>query len=343
MSHTQALGHRPVKALILAPFDSDALEELGANGTEATIESWRDSNALADPREMGLRLHEMGASVLIIEADFVMEETFQAAPNLRLVGVCRGNVGTHVDVPAATEHRVLVLHTPGRNAVAVAELTLGLMLALARRIPEADQLVRGGSWNSPLCAISWGGVELSGKTVGLIGLGAVGREVAQRLHAFGSKVLAYDPYISHDCPEHVSLVLLDQLLRCADVVSIHCAVTAETRGLIGVEALALMKSTAFLVNTARAVILDEAALVDALATRRIAGAAVDVFNVEPLPPHHPFLTLDNILLTPHIGGAPADVVRRHSWMLTHDILRWRRGKRPQHLLNPEVWQGPERA
>lgn len=332
-----------MKALILAPFDRKALETLGASGIEATVESWRDSDALADPQEMGIRLNKMGASVLIIEADFVMEETFEAAPNLHLVGVCRGNVGAHVDVSAATEHGVQVLHTPGRNAVAVAELTLGLMLALVRRIPQADRFVRVGAWDSPLCAIHWGGTELSGKRVGLIGLGAVGREVARRLRAFDAEVSVYDPYVSQTCARDVHLVTLEQLLLCSDLVSIHCAVTPETRGLIGVEELALMKPTAFLLNTARAVIVDEAALVDVLAAGRIAGAALDVFNIEPLPPHHPFLNLDNILLTPHIGGAPIDVVRRHSWMLTHDILRWQRGERPLHLLNSEVWQGPERT
>ena len=334
---------RVTAALALAPFDSKALAALAASGIETTVESWRDTNLLVDPEELGARLHAMGARVLIIEADFVMEETFKAAPNLCLVGVCRGNVGAHVDVQAATEHRVLVLHTPGRNAIAVAELTLGLTLMLARRIPLADRLIRSGAWGSPLCAVRWGGIELAGKKVGLIGLGAVGREVARRLQAFDAEVLAHDPCVTQDSASDARMVSLDELLRDSDFVSIHCASTPETLGLIGAEQLALMKSTAFLINTARAAIVCEAALTDALTSGCIAGAALDVFSVEPLPPHHPFLHLDNVILTPHIGGAPTDVIQRHSWMLTHDILRWRRGERPLHLLNPDVWSKPERV
>ena len=328
-------------ALILAPFDSGALAALGASGIETTVESWRDTNRLADPEELGARLHAMEADVLVIEADFVMEETFAAAPNLRLLGVCRGDVGTHIDLQAATEHGVLVLNTPGRNAVAVAELTLGLMLVLARRIPQADQLIHSGAWDSALCAVHWGGMELSGKTIGLIGLGAVGREVAKRLHAFDAEVLAYDPYVAQASAPNVRVVQLDELLQRSDFVSIHCPSSPETRNLSGAEELALMKPTAFLVNTARATIVNETALVDSLRAGRIAGAALDVFSVEPLPPHHPLLEIGSVILTPHIGGAPTDVVRRHSWMLTNDILRWQRGKRPVHLLNPDVWSDSE--
>jgi len=329
---------RKTVALSLAPFDGEALARLAANGIETIVESWRDTDRLADPEELGVRLQEMGAELLIMEADFVTEETFEAAPHLRLVGVCRGRVGAHVDLDAATERGVLVLHTPGRNAVAVAELVLALMLMLARRIPEATRLVRSGAWDSPLCAVRWGGAELAGKTAGLVGLGAVGREVARRLRAFDVEVVAHDPYVSQASAPDAHLVSLDELLRRSDFVSLHCTSSRETYGLIGEEELGRMKPTAFLINTARAAIVDEAALLDALRTGSIAGAALDVFNVEPLPSHHPFLRLDNVILTPHIGGAPDDVVRRHSWMLTHDILRWQRGERPIHMLNPAVWQ-----
>lgn len=330
-------------ALALAPFDAEAVAALGDSGIEVTVESWRDTNRLADPEELGVRLHIMGAEVLISEADFVMEETFEAAPNLRLVGVCRGDVGAHIDLQAATGHDVLVVHTPGRNAVAVAELTLGLMLMLARRIVQADRLVRSGAWDSPLRAIRWGGMELAGKRVGLIGLGAVGREVARRLHAFDVEVLAYDPHVVQAFAPNARLVQLDELLGHSDVVSVHCASSSETDGLVGAEELALMKPTAFLINTARATIVEETALIDALEAGRIAGAALDVFSVEPLPRHHPLHQLDNVILTPHIGGAPTDVVRRHSWMLTNDIMRWQRGERPLHLLNPDAWPGSEKT
>ncbi len=322
-----------MKALILAPFDVDCLARLRQWGP-VVYESWLDTGALADPGELGARLNAEGFDVLVIEADFIFEETLEAAPNCKFVGVCRGEIGQHVDLEAAARRGVVVVHTPGRNAVAVAELTIGLMLALARRIPAASQMVQGRRWNSAVDNLmDWQGVELAGKTAGLIGYGAIGHEVAKRLEAFGMSILVYDPYaekevvIRHSRFEQpVERVTLDSLLARSDWISLHCPLNDETTGMIGDRELALIKPSAFLVNTARAAIVDEKALLAALTEKRLAGAALDVQTVEPLPPNSPWLSLPNVILTPHMGGATRDVVRHHSEMIVDDIERWLRGE-----------------
>jgi phosphoglycerate dehydrogenase-like enzyme len=326
-----------MKALVLAPFHADALAQLARDG-EVVYEPWLETGQIADPVELGARLEEGGFDVLIIEADFVFEETFDAAPGLRFVGACRGDIGEHVDLDAAQARGVTVINTPGRNAVAVAELTIGLMLGLARSIPAAHAMIRRGEWASPVDNLTaWKGVELSRKTAGLIGYGRIGREVARRLAAFEMEVIAYDPIASQAGEGEepglgVSLVGLEELLSRSDFVSIHAALTSESRGLLGAVELSWMKPSAYLINTARAAIVDEGALLDALRAGRIAGAGLDVYRVEPLPPDSPWLALDNVLLTPHMGGATGDVVRRHSEMILSDLRRWRQGQRPVHLV-----------
>jgi D-3-phosphoglycerate dehydrogenase len=335
-----------VKALVLAPFHEDALARL-AQHAEVVYEPWLETGRLTDPVELGERLAQDGFDVLIIEADFVFEETFEAAPGLRFVGACRGEIGEHVDLGAALDREVTVVNTPGRNAVSVAELAIALMLGLARRVCRVHSVIRQGEWLSAVDNLTaWQGLELSGKTAGLIGYGAIGREVAKRLDAFEMDVIAYDPLLADETEGEgnradraakrrgggVSFVGLEELLSCSDFVSVHAALTPETRGLLGTRELSLMKPSAYLINTARAAIVDEGALLEALRAGRIAGAGLDVFTVEPLPPDSPWLTLDNVLLTPHMGGATGDVVRRHSEMILSDLQRWRRGERPVHLV-----------
>lgn len=319
-----------MKALILAPFHPELLARLRQHG-EVVYESWLETGALADPEELGARLASEGFDVLILEADFVFEETLDAAPGLRFIGVCRGEIGQHVDLDAAARRGVTVVNTPGRNAVAVAELTIGLILALARRIPDAHAMIGAGRWQSAVDNLTdWQGVELAGKTAGLIGYGAVGRQVGRRLAAFDMRVFVYDPFVAApDKPgfsAETRFVPLDDLLAGSDFVSLHCSLNAATRGLIGGRELALLKPTAYLVNTARAAIVDEAALLDALRNRRIAGAGLDVHVIEPLPPNSPWPGLNNVVLTPHIGGAAGDVVRHHSEMIVADLERWLAGE-----------------
>ncbi len=323
------------RALVLAPFSPAQLERLRQR-LEVSYESWLDTRRLQDPDDLARRLHEQGISILVVESDFVFEEMFEQAPGLKFVGICRAATN-HVDLEAATRHGVVVVNTPARNAQAVAEHALGLMLALARRIPAAHSYVAQGRWADPVEPyIAMRGVELCGKTLGIIGLGAIGRRLAAMGMALGMEVLAHDPYVAAP-PEGVRLVALDELLALSDFVSIHAPLAPETEGLLDARRLALMKPTAYLVNTSASAIVRQEALVEALRCRRMAGAALDVFESHPLPPGSPLLGLDNLVLTPHIGGATAETVQRHSEMMAEDILRFVRGERPLRLVNPEVW------
>jgi D-3-phosphoglycerate dehydrogenase len=258
-----------------------------------------------------------------------------------------------VDVGAASALGIPVLFTPGRNAVSVAEYTLGLMLAAARHIAEAHHLLRH---TTELTAVSdsrrdvtseWSldpgapfsrftGPELSGRTLGLVGLGAIGREIAQRCLALGMDVVACDPYAGPE--DGVRRAGLMETAAQADFLVLAAKVTPETTGLVSADVLAAMKPTAFFVNTGRAALADYDALAEALRARRIAGAALDVYPLEPLPPDSPLLELGNVVLSPHLAGASVDVPRHHSRQLTDDLLRALRGERPVHLADPSMWE-----
>ena len=327
------------RALVLAPFSNSQLAAL-SDTVDVSYESWTDTRRLYDPGELASRLRSGVITILVIEADFVFAEVFEQAPSLKLVGVCRGSTH-HVDVDAATRHGVLVVNTPARNAQAVAEHALGLMLSLARRIPEAHRYVADGRWQDPLEPyLTMRGVELAGRTLGTIGLGATGRSLASIATGLGMAVLAYDPYIS-DAPHGVRLTELDVLLAESDFVAIHAPLTPETEGLLDRRRLGFMKPTAYLMNLSDAAILSEDALVGALRERRIAGAALDVFQTHPVSPDSPLLSLDNIVLSPHLGGATEETIERHSRMMSDDIILFCAGLRPLNLVNPEAWQRGE--
>lgn len=322
-------------ALILAPFSDNQLARLRLE-LGVTYQSWMDSRKLYGPDELAQRLLEENCSVLVIESDFAFAETFGQVPGLRFVGICR-TATNHVDVEAATKCGIVVVNTPGRNARAVAEHTLGLMLALARKIPQSHNYVRDGSWQDPTEPYTTlRGIELHGRTVGIIGLGAIGLLVAEICRALGMNVLGYDPYSDPDLA-YLCKVELDDLLARADFVDVHVPLTAETQGMLKAGRLALMKPTAYLISASDTGVFDGNALAEALAEKRMAGAAVDVFESHPVSPQSPLLALDNVVLTPHIGGATEETVERHSRMMADDILRFRNGRRPQNLVNPDVW------
>src|SRR5437867_2276935 len=215
------------------------------------------------------------------------------------------------------------------------------MLMLLRHLGPVADTFRGGGLRVESAGdylkmyTRFTGAELGGCTVGLVGLGAVGREVAARLLAFKARVLAYDPYVTAP-PSGVTRCGLEELLRIADIVSLHAPVTAETQGLLSAERLALLKPTAYFVNTARAALTDEDALHAMLAAGRLAGAALDVLSDEPLRPGNRFLALPNVIATPHIGGATVDVVRHQSEIVVDAIERYLRGEGPRFIANPAV-------
>ena len=217
-------------------------------------------------------------------------------PDVRIIAQT-GNHAHHVDLAAASERGIIVAKASGGYSVGAAELAIGLTMAVMRRIPASDAAIRRGEWVTPMTPV------LSGKVFGIVGLGRVGRHAAQLAKAFGTRVLAWSPTLTAVEAERtgVEYRTLDDLLLESDVISIHAALTSESRGLIDARRLALMKPTAYLVNTARGAIVDEGALVNALQERRIGGAALDVFDREPLRPDHPLTRLTNVVLTPHLG------------------------------------------
>jgi D-3-phosphoglycerate dehydrogenase len=325
-----------MRALILAPFAAPHLDRLRRR-LDVTYESWLETRCLWDPEELGARLATDSTEVLVIEADFAFAELFDAAPALRFVGVCR-NALNQVDVEAATAAGVIVTHAPGRNTNAVAELTLAAMLALARRIPQAHGLVAGGGWRDPSVGYrELRGREIAGSTVGVIGFGQIGRAVTRLCAALGARVVASDPFVPARQIEALGGVAhaLDDLIGVADFVTLHVPDTAETRHLVNASFLAKMRPEAFLINTSAGSAVDPVALSGALADGWIAGAALDVFEGQPLPQSSPLMTAPNVLLTPHIGGATAETIDRHSATIADEIERFIDDRPLEHVVNPE--------
>lgn len=327
-----------MKALILTPFDQSVLVRL-RQSVEVIYECWMDTHRLLPADEFIDRIQGQDIEIIVIEADFIFREVFEKGKKLKLIAACRGNV-TQVDIEAATEHGVLVVNTPARNATAVAELTLGLMLALIRKVPAAHQMVSTGKWVDPTaCYSSFRGTEITGKTIGIVGFGAIGQQVAKMLSAFETSILIYDPYINADVINKLGTLSqeLDDLIKQSDIITLHCPVLTDTVGLMNAQRIALMKPTSYLVNTAGAAIVDQDAIVKSLKEGRIAGAAFDVYETWPVQPDNPLLKLDNVILTPHMGGATDETILRYSRMIADDIERFIRGERPKNLINPQAW------
>ncbi len=241
-------------------------------------------------------------SLIVRSAVQVCPELLQHAPKLRVIG--RAGVGVdNVDVEAATRRGIVVMNTPGANAVAVAELTMALMLSLARHLTRADQSTRAGKWEKK----SLQGTELRGKMLGIVGLGRIGVEVSRRAKAFGMRVIASDPYVSPTLAEELKIKLcsLDELYAQSDYISMHVGLTPQTSGMLNAEAFRKMKRGVRLVNCARGELVDEAALADALRSGQVSGAALDVFVNEP-PLASPLLSLPNLVLTPHLGASTSE-------------------------------------
>ena len=271
-----------------------------------------------------------GFDVVVVQFAPIGRRFLEAADGLKVIGVLRGGT-ENIDVEFATARRISVMNTPGRNARAVAECTMGMILSEIRNIARAHALLRRGDWRRSF-PNSKAIPELNEKTVGLVGYGKVGRLVAGYLHAFGSRIIAFDPFCQGD-PSPTELVDLETLMRESDVVSIHARLTDDTYHLIGEFELSLMKPGAFLVNTARSGLVDEAALVEALSRRRIMGAALDVFDTEPLPPDHPLLKLDNVTITPHLAGSTIDAFRNSPKLMARHLARMLRGEGDLPVVN----------
>lgn len=256
------------------------------------------------------------------------------AAQLKLIS--RWGVGYDaIDVPAATQNGIVVAYTPGLLNDAVADYAMALLFALARRVHEGHLSMREGKWSS-----GWGH-DIGGKTLGIIGCGRIGQAVAKRASGFDMRLLGFDVAPHLDAKKlGIEFVPLDQLLAESDFISLHCALTPETRGLIGEAQLRKMKPSAYIVNTARGAVMDEAALLRALKENWIAGAALDAFVVEPLPADHPFRTAPNLLLTPHQASFGFDTGARVSEAAAEAIVDLKAGRKPRWVVNPDVFSSP---
>jgi len=282
------------------------------------------------------RLHEVGRE-LLADSDAIIvssqatvdEELLEAAPRLKVIG--RAGAGLdNIDIEAASRRGVLIMNVPGANTIAAAEHTVALLLALCRNIPQSQLSLRRGEWRRE----DFLGVQLHGKTLGIIGLGQVGSRVARQALAFGMEVAAYDPHMSveaaHDL--RITLLELDELLQRSDFITLHAPLTPATRGLIGAREIAQMKPGVRIVNTARGALIDSTALRQALVSGQVAGAALDVFETEP-PLGDPLLALPNVIATPHLGSKTKEAQRDVSMQIVGQVLDALRGEDYRHAIN----------
>ena len=325
MAKPKVLATRPLFAAARAILDA-----------ACDVEYWQQPERI--PREELLRRAKDKDALVCLLTERVNDELLSAAPKLRITS----NVAVgfdNIDVPACTKRGVIATNTPGVLDETTADFAWTLLMAVARRIGEGEALARSGNWKG------WDldqlvGTDVWGKTLGLIGFGRIGRAVARRASGFQMKVIYTDAVRAHENLErefHAEFRDLDSLLAESDYVSLHVPLLDETRGLFNGARFARMKSTAFLINTARGPVIDEAALVHALETGKIAGAALDVFENEPFI--HPGLKRDNVVLAPHIASASLETRTKMACIAAENVVAFFGGQRPPNMLNPEVLSG----
>lgn len=332
-----------MEILLTAEFDKNILKEL-KDLFEITYAGWFTEERVLEEKELIDLIKDK--EIFITSYDNVTGSVIEAGNKLKLIACTRANP-VNIDVKAANERGIKVIYTPGRNADTTAEFTIAMMLSIARKIPMMYQDLKNGKFlsdkkveNKTLGGlrqdITWAlggdspyilykGAELYGKSLGIIGYGNIGRKVGNIAKAFGMNLLIYDPYakVPEVQGENERFCSFDYVIKNSDFITCHCSVTEATRNLINKEAFNLMKENAYFINTSRGAIVDEGALIEALRSKRIAGAAVDVFESEPLDKNHPFIKeLDNIVVTAHIAGATWDVISNHSKMIVSDIKRF---------------------
>jgi D-3-phosphoglycerate dehydrogenase len=296
----------------------EALELLRSHG--CTVDLFSKDHPLSS---LELREKIPGYDALILGLDHCDASVIEASDNLKAIS--RNGAGyDKVDLEAARGKNIVVMYAPGMNTIGVAELTMALLYSLARDLPRISTAAKEGKWQRSQ------GWELSGKTLGIIGLGAIGREVAKRALANDMRVIAYDPYAK--AYSSVKLTNLDSVIQQADILSLHTALTPETQHLINARSLSNMKNGAYLVNTARGGLVDEVALYNALKNNKLAGAAMDAFEIEP-PEGNPLLELDNFIATPHIGANTKESVARANLQAAKNVLDILQGRENQFILN----------
>lgn len=336
-----------MKALLTAEISADHLDGL-ERLVDIEYAGWVREQRILSEEEMTRLVRDK--DILITSYDPVTKAVIEAGPNLKLIVCTRANP-VNIDTSYARSKNIQVSYAPGRNSVCTAEFTVAMMMSVMRRIPQAYAALHNGLHLAEARAesatkdglrsdVTWAlagdtpyvlykGDQMAGRTLGIIGYGDIGRRVGRICaHGFGMKILVSDPFVSPDSLEEgVTLADFNLVLENSDVITVHCKDTPETRRLINREAFKRMKKTAYFINTSRGALVDEAALIEALLGREIAGAAVDVFESEPITRDHPFITkCDNIVITPHLAGATHDAIINHTKQLVTDV---------KHFLNHE--------
>lgn len=340
-----------MKIFFTAEYDPAELEPLYEMG-EVTLDGWAKGMPKFSEEELIARTKD--ADIIITSYDDITRGVIENAKNLKLIA-CTRATPVNVDMAAAKERNIPVIYTPGRNSDSTAEMTIGLMLAVARNIPQAHSALKAGKftgnpeakkvtkdglkvdmiWDMDMDSpyMIFKGTQLHGKTLGIVGYGSIGRRVGKIARAIGMELLIYDPFVGEIDVEEFGVrkaLSLKQVMQESDFITCHMKITDETKGCISREMISYMKPTAYFINASRGAILDEAALIDALREKRIAGAAFDVYASEPLASNHPYVTeLDNVVITPHIAGATNEVLTNHTRMIVGEVRRFLNG---EHLL-----------
>ncbi|MFX0081361.1 MAG: NAD(P)-dependent oxidoreductase [Candidatus Hodarchaeota archaeon] len=329
-----------MKAFVTANLSPEVLKELKSL-MEVVYEPWVKTREIYfDSKELAEKLE--GIDIFITEIDDVKKKEFYELTDIKLLISCRGDP-FNVNLKAATEKGLPVLNTPLRNVDAVADLTVCYIIMLARKVHEIVRTLHSEDFevvdfeNWVEYFERFRGTELGGKKVGIIGFGEIGRRVAERLKPYGVKYLIYDPYVPNEFIKiYGDKVDLDTLVRNSDFITIHAVATDENDNLLNENLIYSMKETAYLINTAKGSLVDYEALKRALEEKKIAGAALDVFPLEPIDEDNEFLEFENVIVSPHIGGDTYEIIERQSKLLLDDIKLWLNNKIPKNILNPEV-------
>ncbi|WP_307223793.1 2-hydroxyacid dehydrogenase [Pectinatus haikarae] len=301
------------------------------SGAELSVVDWQLKNQ-EELQNINLQIEQYGseaysvqdelleqikyADILITQFCPINKKVMDACANLKAIGILRGGC-ENVNLEAAYEKNILVYNTPGRNSSAVADFTVGMLIAECRNIARSHANLKEDKWVREYTNKEYI-PDLEGRTAGIIGLGTIGRKVAKRLQAFGMKILGYDPF-STELPEYIKTDSLENTVRNADFLLLHSRMTADTKHMINAEILKLMKPAAYLINTARSGLVDEKALYEVLDKRKIAGAALDVFDEEPLPCGYALAALPNVTITPHLAGSTTDAFLHSPYLLAQEM------------------------
>lgn len=317
-------GKQAVKILVADKVPEDGLKILAADGAFVV-----DYKPEITEEELANVIGEYDALV-VRSRPKVNEKALENAKKMKVIG--RAGVGVdNVDVKAATKQGIIVMNTPGGNTISTAEMTIAMMLSLARHIPNAHATMKQNKWDKKLFT----GTEIFGKTLGVVGVGRIGSEVIKRMSSFGMRILAYDPHVSPEIMQKMGVepTTVEEIVKQSDFITVHTPLNDATRGIIGENELKYMKKSAYIINCARGGIIDETALFNALKEKRIAGAAIDVYSKEPLPEDSPFRTLDNCVLTPHLGASTKEAQMNVVFQVAEQIVDVLKGREIRNAVN----------